>query len=469
MRVGKNEIQKTSSQAVSCLVKIQRRWGRITTGSGTAPTLTDPRKPIELKTGKLNSQLSGLEAIIIHRGVGILLKLLMSEPVDFNLCVVIPASGTGERMCLPSPKQFCTVLDKPLITYTLHTFNSIPCVEQIIVTVSSQFIPLMRELIAENGFSRVTVVEGATTRHRSIYNGIKAIAKVCAQPDVVLIQDGVRVFADADFVKDIAVAAHKHGAAGVVRPLVSTVIAADAENFLEESLDRTKYRASEMPQAFRYEVIKSAYEKITDYDFDYGTECLHLALKYTGTMAYLLEGPNNLWKVTHKKDLYAVTGMLKEHFLTVLLDGEVHHSLEETVTKSIQKKGMRVLPHSGPKTQLHSVTGLVCFHSDPSIQNIQCKTLELISSIRTVRNSTSVPISSIAVVHIFNSKTNISRPYGEFVNTVQASAKMNKDVYTFCILYEPNGDYEDRLAEMTASLLWERNPVFSGQVFYIND
>lgn len=37
------------------------------------------------------------------------------------------------------------------------------------------------------------------------------ILPVCAHPDVVLIQDGVRVFADANFVKEIALAAHKHG------------------------------------------------------------------------------------------------------------------------------------------------------------------------------------------------------------------------------------------------------------------
>jgi hypothetical protein len=35
----------------------------------------------------------------------------------------------------------------------------------------------------------------------------------------------------------------------------------------------------------------------TDYDFDYGTECLHLASKYTGVKVKLIEGSSNLWKV----------------------------------------------------------------------------------------------------------------------------------------------------------------------------
>ena len=35
----------------------------------------------------------------------------------------------------------------------------------------------------------------------------------------------------------------------------------------------------------------------TDYNFDYGTECLHLASKYTGVKVKLIEGSSNLWKV----------------------------------------------------------------------------------------------------------------------------------------------------------------------------
>jgi len=36
-------------------------------------------------------------------------------------------------------------------------------------------------------------------------------------------------------------------------------------------------------------------------DFEFGTECLHLALQYCGTNAKLIEGPPTLWKVRNKK------------------------------------------------------------------------------------------------------------------------------------------------------------------------
>lgn len=56
--------------------------------------------------------------------------------------------------------------------------------------------------------------------------------------------------------------AERHGAAGAVRPLVSTVVMPDAEDFLQDSLVRSLYRNSEMPQAFRVDVLREAYRRL---------------------------------------------------------------------------------------------------------------------------------------------------------------------------------------------------------------
>ncbi|KAJ8794687.1 hypothetical protein J1605_002996 [Eschrichtius robustus] len=49
----------------------------------------------------------------------------------------------------------------------------------------------------------------------------------------------------------------------------------------------------------------------SDYDLEFGTECLHLALKYCHIKAKLIEGSPDLWKVTYKRDLYAAESIIK--------------------------------------------------------------------------------------------------------------------------------------------------------------
>lgn len=48
---------------------------------------------------------------------------------------------------------------------------------------------------------------------------------------------------------------------------MSTVVSPSADGHLDHSLDRAKHRASEMPQAFHFDVIYEAYQKVRIWAF----------------------------------------------------------------------------------------------------------------------------------------------------------------------------------------------------------
>ncbi|XP_061675558.1 D-ribitol-5-phosphate cytidylyltransferase isoform X2 [Syngnathoides biaculeatus] len=239
--------------------------------------------------------------------------------VDFPVFVVLPAGGSGERTGLQTPKQFCLLLGRPLISYTIEAFERVSWIRSIVVVVAKENTDLMAAIVGRFRHAKVRVVAGGSTRHRSIWNGVMALSEVGEEEaeggednKVVIIHDAVRPFVDEDLLYRVTVAAREHGASGAIRPLVSTVIATTSEGFLDHSLERAKYRASEMPQAFMYNVIQRAYKKCTEADFDFGTECLHLVLRYCGTNAKLIEGPPTLWKITYKRDLAAAESVIKD-------------------------------------------------------------------------------------------------------------------------------------------------------------
>ncbi|XP_064023000.1 D-ribitol-5-phosphate cytidylyltransferase isoform X2 [Pogoniulus pusillus] len=242
-----------------------------------------------------------------------------ASPAGTLVAAVLPAGGSGERLGGATPKQFCAVQGRPLVSYTVRAMERISWISDIIVVVSPENIETMKSITEKYGHERVTVVKGGVTRHRSIFNGLKVFAgselanHLLQKPEVVIIHDAVRPFVEEDILAKVVMAAKEYGAAGAIRPLVSTVIASDADGCLDHSLERARYRASEMPQAFLFDVIYKAYQQCTDYDLDYGTECLHLALKYCETNAKLVEGPADLWKVTYKRDLYAAESIVKDN------------------------------------------------------------------------------------------------------------------------------------------------------------
>ncbi|XP_074051514.1 D-ribitol-5-phosphate cytidylyltransferase isoform X1 [Macrotis lagotis] len=175
----------------------------------------------------------------------------------------------------------------------------------------------MMAIIQRYQHQRVTLVEAGATRHQSIFNGLKALAGdhtdiKLSTPTVVIIHDAVRPFVEEEVLMRVVTAAKDYGAAGAIRPLVSTVITPSADGCLDQSLERAKHRASEMPQAFLFDVIYRAYCQCSDHDMEFGTECLHLALKYGQTKAKLVEGSPDLWKVTYRRDLYAMESIIKD-------------------------------------------------------------------------------------------------------------------------------------------------------------
>uniref|UniRef100_A0ABM0GS11 Isoprenoid synthase domain-containing protein-like n=1 Tax=Saccoglossus kowalevskii TaxID=10224 RepID=A0ABM0GS11_SACKO len=182
--------------------------------------------------------------------------------MNFKTVAILPAAGSGERLGISLPKQYCDVLGRPIIVHTLDSFQRIEWIESVIVAVSSDRLDYMKQILSQYCLTKVKLIEGDISRHRSIKKCIDAIGdNHDNKPDIVIIHDAVRPFADEDIMSQVALAAHKYGASGTVQPLVSTVIAPSHEGFLDHSLVRSKYRASHTPQAFQYSVIKAAYNK----------------------------------------------------------------------------------------------------------------------------------------------------------------------------------------------------------------
>ncbi|XP_058655513.1 D-ribitol-5-phosphate cytidylyltransferase isoform X3 [Onychostoma macrolepis] len=187
--------------------------------------------------------------------------------VDFPVAVVLPAGGSGERMGLATPKQFCTILNRPLISYTIQAFERLSWIGTVVVVLAKENHDLMLNIVQKFNHTKVKVVHGGTTRHRSIFNGLQAFSSttdsLTPKPKVVIIHDAVRPFVEEDVLLKITLAAKEQGASGAIRPLVSTVIATTSEGYLDHSLERAKYRASEMPQGFLYDIIFQAYQRVT--------------------------------------------------------------------------------------------------------------------------------------------------------------------------------------------------------------
>lgn len=102
----------------------------------------------------------------------------------------------------------------------LHPSCRLSWIQSIVVVVAKENIDLMAEIVQRFRHTKVRVVAGGPTRHRSISNGVLALGEEEGEglavdgeekPKVVIVQDAVRPFVEEDFLCEIAVAAKEHG------------------------------------------------------------------------------------------------------------------------------------------------------------------------------------------------------------------------------------------------------------------
>ncbi|XP_012925755.1 isoprenoid synthase domain-containing protein isoform X5 [Heterocephalus glaber] len=344
----------------------------------------------------------------------------------------------------------------------------------------------MKSIIQKYQHKGISLVEAGATRHRSIFNGLKALAgdqAYCrlSRPEVVIIHDAVRPFFEEDDLLKVVRAAREHGAAGATRPLVSTVISPSTEGCLDHSLERARYRASEMPQAFLFDVIYEAYQQCSGYDLEFGTECLQLALKYCHANAKLVEGSPDLWKVTYKRDLYAAESIIKERIsqkICIVMDmkEEKEHAgyLLETVLKNELNhvKVTSVVPcHDGSNIQhiiLEQCYSFVCMNvMTTDFQNTQ----KLLGMLEESNLSVLYPVVVVSVHFLDFELGPLSQKMESLMWIRKFAVEVKKRNILLCGLIINYSQDEQKLQEslrqgavIIAALIKERNSALLGQL-----
>uniref|UniRef100_A0A9J8D0X0 D-ribitol-5-phosphate cytidylyltransferase n=1 Tax=Cyprinus carpio carpio TaxID=630221 RepID=A0A9J8D0X0_CYPCA len=402
-------------------------------------------------------------------------------PVDFPVAVVLPAGGSGERVGLPTPKQFCTIFNRPLISYTIQAFERLPWIGTVVVVVSKENHDLMLNIVQKFNHTKVNVVHGGTTRHRSIFNGLQAFCStsnsLTPKPKVVIIHDAVRPFVEEDLLLKITLAAKEQGASGAIRPLVSTIIATSSEGYLDHSLERAKYRASEMPQGFLYDIIFQAYQRCSEFDFEFGSECLHLALQYCGVNAKLIEGPPTLWKVTYKRDLAAAEAIIKETLsrsACIIAGAEAEAAeLAKTLQKNLNMMETDVIPCAKESNAEYLSKTQNFIHLSTTGSNF-LGVLEMVKHFEDTDHTRLYPVV-IVWVQLNMTKQSVDSQKTDELAAFRslASEVIQGNVLLYGIQIEHTKVPEqwersvERLTQITVALIRDRNAALTGQLLHV--
>lgn len=226
---------------------------------------------------------------------------------------IVLAAGQGKRMNASVPKQYLLIKDKPILYYTLKTFED-SFVDEIILVVGEGEEEYCRQNFVETyNFTKIAqIVVGGKERYHSVYNALKSIEQ---KDSIVFIHDGARPFVTNDILQRAYESANEHGACIVGVPVKDTIKIVRADGSVQDTPDRNTLWSVQTPQTFLLEQIKNAYDAMMELE---QKDELHLAVtddamvmeNFGKRKVMVVKGSYENIKITTPEDL-----IIAEHFL----------------------------------------------------------------------------------------------------------------------------------------------------------
>lgn len=224
---------------------------------------------------------------------------------------IVIAGGSGHRMGLSIPKQFINVYNKPVIIYTLETFQRHPQIDAIEVVCIDGWHDVLRSYAQQFGITKLKwIVSGGSTGHDSIRNGVFFLKDKLQPDDFIIVHDAVRPILPQKAIDEVIRVAHEKGnASSSIACHPPIVYTEDFESGITD-VDREHVMLTASPQAFKYSLALKCYERAEHenrHDFTFTSSLLI----HCGERVYFAKGTTSNIKITTKEDIALFEALLK--------------------------------------------------------------------------------------------------------------------------------------------------------------
>jgi 2-C-methyl-D-erythritol 4-phosphate cytidylyltransferase len=212
---------------------------------------------------------------------------------------VVPAAGVGKRMGTDVPKQYLSVLGKPVLQHTLERLLAVESLAGIAVALG-----------AEDGYwadlpcathPKIRRAPGGRERADSVLAGLDSLSGVAEPDDWVLVHDAARACLTPADVEKLMETLRDDPVGGILAvPVSDTLKRVEGADILE-TVDRSRIWRALTPQMFRYGLLRRALADAAANGQVVTDEARALELK--GFRPRIVEGrPDNI-KITRPEDL----------------------------------------------------------------------------------------------------------------------------------------------------------------------
>ena len=218
---------------------------------------------------------------------------------------IILAAGKSERMGGGVDKAFLSLVDKPMVAWSLMAFEKCADIDRIVLVVRKEQLIACKAVVKMFGISKIDkIVAGGGKRQESVDAGLKACD---LDTRYVVVHDAARPLVTPALISEVVAAVKRAPAVTVGRPVTDTLKLCEKGAVVTKTVDRDKLWAVQTPQAFQVKELRAAYKALGKAEIS--DDCM--AVELNGGAVRIVENRRPNFKVTYPEDLELVATLLK--------------------------------------------------------------------------------------------------------------------------------------------------------------
>lgn len=224
---------------------------------------------------------------------------------------LILSGGSGTRMGIEVPKQYLEFRGKPIISYSLITFNRHPLIGRIIIVADRQWRGEIDNWLDKFGIKKFSgYADPGETRQYSIISGLNEVKRL-GGADKVIIHDAARPLVSDKLITSCL--ENLDGCDGVmpVLPAKDTFYLLDEQGMASRLLPRSLLAAGQAPEAFDFGKYYGANMSLSREELLKINGSSELALK-CGLTVKTVPGDERNIKITTPNDLTLLEAYMEE-------------------------------------------------------------------------------------------------------------------------------------------------------------
>ncbi len=219
---------------------------------------------------------------------------------------ILLAGGRSTRMGANVDKAFLSLVNKPVLAWSLLAFEKSPKIDRIVLVVRKEQLIASKAVVKMFGISKLEkIVAGGAKRQESVQAGLAACD---AETRLVVVHDAARPCVTPDMIAGVLAQVAPGVAATVGRPVVDTLKSCAKGSVVTSTVSREKLWAVQTPQAFCVQDLRAAYKKLPSRT-EVTDDCQ--AVERAGGAVKIVETLSPNVKVTVPEDLQVAAALLK--------------------------------------------------------------------------------------------------------------------------------------------------------------